>query len=128
MIKRTSRLRRMAMAGAAAGGAAVSLISAAPAQAAANTTTVYVWATGVNMRSCNSFECPPYDRVKVSRMKVTAYCQNEGDTVRDGDYVNNWWVQVDAGGPRGWISAVYVSGGDNWGPIPGVSQEFDDCF
>lgn len=126
--KRTTRLRRTAVAAAAACGAAVSLVAAAPAPQAAATTTVYVWASGVNMRACNSFSCPPYSGIKVSRMNVTAYCQNKGDTVRDGQYVNDYWVQVDAGGPRGWISAVYVSGGDNWGPIPGVSQNFEDCF
>ncbi|MGW7195683.1 hypothetical protein [Streptomyces chryseus] len=126
--ERPSRLRRTAVAAIAACGAGLSMAAAAPAPQAAATTTVYVWATGVNMRACPSFECAPYSGIKVSRMNVTAYCQNTGDTVRDGQYVNNYWVQVDAGGPRGWISAVYVSGGDNWGPIPGVSQNFDDCF
>ncbi|GAA4933049.1 hypothetical protein ACFPM3_04255 [Streptomyces coeruleoprunus] len=125
--KRTTRLRRMAVAGAAAAGAAASLVGAAPAQAAADATRVYVWATGVNMRACASYQCPPYDNVKVSRMYVTAFCQNKGDDVRDGNYANNWWLLVDAGGPKGWISAVYVRGGRNWEPIPGVSQDFDDC-
>ncbi len=82
----------------------------------------------MNMRSCSFFSCPPYDRVKISKMYVTAYCQNEGDVVTDGSYRNNWWVQVEAGGPRGWISAVYVRGGNNMAPIPGVSQNFGDCF
>ncbi|CAL9315958.1 MULTISPECIES: peptidase M23 [unclassified Streptomyces] len=127
MTKRAGRLRRMAVAGAAAAGAAATLVTAAPAQAAANATTVYVWATDVNMRSCNSFSCPTYGSIKVSRMNVTAFCQNRGDVVRDGAYVNDWWLLVDAGGPKGWISAVYVRGGSNWGPIPGVSTDFADC-
>ncbi|WP_149180012.1 peptidase M23 [Streptomyces sp. TRM49041] len=127
MIKHVGRLRRIAVAGAAAGGVAATLIGAAPAQAAANATTVYVWATDVNMRACASFQCPPYDRVKVSTMNVTAFCQNQGDTVRDGAYVNDWWLLVDAGGPKGWISAVYVRGGSNMSPIPGVSKDFADC-
>ncbi|MEV7991495.1 hypothetical protein AB0O67_06140 [Streptomyces sp. NPDC086077] len=61
-------------------------------------------------------------------MYVTAYCQNTGDTVKDGPYENNYWVQVDAGRPRGWISAVYVRGGGNYNPIPGVSENVEDCF
>ncbi|MFE9622841.1 hypothetical protein ACIHAR_01105 [Streptomyces sp. NPDC052016] len=126
--KRLSRLRRTAFAAAAACGAGLSLVAAAPSPQAADTTRVYVWASDVNMRACSSFSCPPYSGIKVSRMNVTAYCQSTGDTVRDGQYVNNYWVQVDAGGPRGWISAVYVSGGVNWGPIPGVSENFEDCF
>lgn len=127
MSQRTSRLRRTAVAAAAVGSAAMSLLGAAPAQAASNTTEVYVWATGVNMRSCGSFSCPPYDRIKVSQMTVDAHCQLKGDNVVDGPYANNWWVQVDAGGPRGWISAVYISTGNNWEPIPGVSQNIEDC-
>ncbi|MFJ4468063.1 hypothetical protein ACIP2X_11395 [Streptomyces sp. NPDC089424] len=125
---RISRLRRTAAAAAVACGAGVSLIAAAPAPQAAATTTVYVWGTDVNMRSCASFDCPPYSGIKVSRMNVTAYCQSTGDTVKDGPYENNYWVAVDAGGPRGWISAVYVRGGGNYEPIPGVSQNFEDCF
>lgn len=127
MTERTTRLRRMAVAGAAAVGAVASLVGAAPAQAAANATTVYVWATDVNMRSCNLFSCPTYGSVKVSRMNVTAFCQQRGDVVRDGAYVNDWWLLVDAGGPKGWISAVYVRGGSNWGEIPGVSTDFAHC-
>ncbi|MFJ4617014.1 hypothetical protein [Streptomyces sp. NPDC088812] len=123
-----ARLRRAVLAGAAATGAALSLLTAAPAQAAPDTTQVYVWATNVNMRNCGSFECEPYDRVRISRMYVTAYCQSQGDVVRDSGYVNDWWVQVDAGGPRGWISAVYVRGGRDMQPVPGVSQDFEDCF
>lgn len=113
--KTSSRLRRTAAAAVAACGAGLSLIAAAPAPQApqapqaADTTRVYVWGTDVNMRGCAEFSCPPYSGIKVSRMYVTAYC-------------------VDAGGPRGWISAVYVRGGGNYDPIPGVSQNFEDCF
>ncbi|MGW1541922.1 hypothetical protein ACWCPM_17110 [Streptomyces sp. NPDC002309] len=126
--KKTSRARRTAAAVVAACGAGLSLIAAAPAPQAPQTTQVYVWATGVNMRGCAEFSCPPYSGIKVGRMYVTAYCQSTGDTVKDGPYENNYWVQVDAGGPRGWISAVYVRGGSNYAPIPGVSENFEDCF
>ncbi|WP_221351007.1 peptidase M23 [Streptomyces beigongshangae] len=128
MSQRTSPLRRTAVAAAAVCGAATSLLGATPAQAASSTTQVYVWATDVNIRTCASLSCPTYgDRIKVSTMNVDAYCQRRGDTVVDGPYANDWWVQMNAGGPRGWISAVYISTGDNWGPVPGVSQNFQDC-
>ncbi|CAM5681298.1 MULTISPECIES: peptidase M23 [Streptomyces] len=128
MPQRTSRLRRTAVAAAAACGAAISMLGAAPAQAASNTVDVYVWATDVNMRNCPSFSCAPYSHVKLSQVTVDAHCQVKGDTVVDGPYANNWWVQVTAGGPRGWISAVYVSTGNNWEPIPGVpTQREGNC-
>jgi hypothetical protein len=126
--KLPSRLRRAAVAVTAASGALLSIAGTAPAEAAPQTTRAYVWATDVNMRSCPSFSCPPYGRVKVSTMYVDAYCQNRGDLVQSSGYRNDWWVQVDAGGPRGWISAVFVRGGSDMSPIPGVSQDFGDCF
>ena len=52
---------------------------------------------------------------------MTAFCQRQSTEVVDGHYRNNWWVQVNAGGPIGWISAVYVRGGDNDQPVPGLS-------
>ncbi|MFG3659771.1 hypothetical protein [Streptomyces sp. NPDC047706] len=115
-------------AAAAVCGAGLSLIAAAPAPQAADTARVYVWATDVRMRGCGAYSCPPYSGIKVSRMYVTAHCRNTGDTVRDGPYENNYRVQVDAGGPCGWIGAVYVRGGGNHDPIPGVSENFEDCF
>ncbi|MFJ2263675.1 hypothetical protein ACIOKD_36185 [Streptomyces sp. NPDC087844] len=123
-----SRLRRAALACAAATGAVLSLLTTVPAHAEPETTQVYVWATNVHMRSCAGYECEPYDRVRISRMHVTAYCQNQGDVVRGSGHVNDWWVHVDAGGPRGWISAVYVRGGGDMQPVPGVSQNIEDCF
>jgi hypothetical protein len=120
--------RRKAGVVTAAVGAAMALAVPTPAHATAGTTGVYIWATGVNMRTCASTSCPDYgSHMRLSRIHVDAHCQRRGDAVRDGAYANDWWVQVDAGGPRGWVSAVYVSGGGNWEPIPGVSQDFTDC-
>ncbi|MFI9613454.1 hypothetical protein ACIHCM_17605 [Streptomyces sp. NPDC052023] len=67
-----------------AGFPGLSLIAAAPARQAAGTIRVYVWANDVNMRGCAAYSCPPYSGIKVSRMYVTAYCQNTGDTAKDG--------------------------------------------
>ncbi|MEW1550653.1 hypothetical protein [Streptomyces tsukubensis] len=130
MLQRTHgpRRRTTAFAAAAASVTAMTLASAAPAPAAPRTTPVYVWASDVNMRTCSSVSCPKLgDHIRITRMTVNAHCQERGDTVRDGPYVNDWWLKVEAGGPVGWISGVFVRGGNNWEPIPGVSQNWDDC-
>ncbi|MFJ9817354.1 hypothetical protein ACIRU3_19170 [Streptomyces sp. NPDC101151] len=120
-------LRRAVPAGAVATAAALPLLCAGPAQAAATDASVYVWATGVNVRACPqvSAECPPISGAQIGRRWVTAFCQRTGGEVTDGPYRNNWWVQVNAGGPIGWISAVYVRGGDNDEPVPGVPTDGD---
>ncbi|MFJ9774448.1 hypothetical protein ACIRVF_24965 [Kitasatospora sp. NPDC101157] len=88
---------------------------------------LYVWATNVNVRACagTSASCPPIEGAQIGRRWVTAFCQRQSTEVVDGPYRNDWWVQVDAGGPVGWISAVYVRGGDNDQPVPGLSLESD---
>lgn len=51
-------------------------------------------------------------------------CQKWGDRVSDGSYYNHYWVEiVTPQGWLGWVSAVYVSGGSNDGPVPGVPVE-----
>ena len=118
-------LRRAVPAGAVAAAAALPLLCSAPAQAATAESSVYVWATNVNVRVCpeTSSACPPISGAQIGRRWVTAFCQTTGSEVVDGPYRNNWWVQVNAGGPIGWISAVYVRGGNNDEPIPSVPLE-----
>ncbi|KNX37550.1 hypothetical protein [Luteipulveratus halotolerans] len=52
------------------------------------------------------------------------YCQMQGPNYHLGStpYDNNWWLKTDddAGNRGVWVSAVHVSGGGNWEPIPGV--------
>lgn len=124
----TRSLRRALPAGAVAAAAALPLLCSAPAGAAADDTSVYVWATGVNVRVCPevSAACPPISGAQIGKRWVTAFCQRTGSEVADGPYRNNWWVQVDAGGPIGWVSAVYVRGGNNDEPIPGLPED-DFC-
>ena len=83
---------------------------------------VYVWASGVRVRSCadTTSRCPAYPGVRLSRQWVRYYCQLQGGTVTDGRYQNNWWVEVIAGRYVGWVNAVYVRGGGNNQPVPGV--------
>ncbi|WP_432168972.1 hypothetical protein [Streptomyces sp. 1222.5] len=127
-LRTTGRaLRGTLSAGAVAAAAVVPLLCAAPAQAATSDTSVYVWATGVNVRACPqvSSACPPISHAQIGKRWVTAFCQRTGSEVTDGPYRNNWWVQADAGGPIGWISAVYVRGGGNDEPVPGLPTDSD---
>lgn len=50
------------------------------------------------------------------------YCQGQGMDYSFDGYVNDWWLKTDddSGNSNVWVSAVYVSGGDDWEPIPGV--------
>src|SRR5262245_65158880 len=39
-----------------------------------------------------------------------------------GNAVNNWWAYtLGDNGWWGWVNAVYISGGANWGPVPGLA-------
>lgn len=50
------------------------------------------------------------------------YCQGKGQNHSFKGYKNNWWLKTDddSGNKNVWVSAVYVSGGSNFSPIPGV--------
>jgi hypothetical protein len=52
------------------------------------------------------------------------YCQDVGQQHRALGYYNNWWLYTDddSGHRNVWVSAVYVSGGGNNQPIPGVRR------
>ncbi|WP_051836160.1 hypothetical protein [Streptomyces sp. NRRL WC-3742] len=105
--------------------AALGLMSA-PAQADPTTTTVHVWASQVRVRDCLAVTCRLATQEQVSNTNVQAFCQRWGGAVTDGPYYNHYWVEIIT--PQhtlGWISAVYVSGGSNDGPIPGVPIETD---
>ena len=118
-------LRRAIPVGAVATAAALPLLLPTPAQATTSETQLYVWATGVGTYGRARRACPPIAGAQIGKRWVTAYCQSQGSQVVDGPYRNNWWVQVNAGGPIGWISAVYVSTGENDQPVPGVPDGAD---
>ena len=52
------------------------------------------------------------------------YCQAVGDEYSALGYHNNWWLYTDddSGHRNVWVNAVYVSGGGNDQPIPGVPR------
>ena len=52
------------------------------------------------------------------------YCQAVGQEYSALGYHNNWWLYTDddSGHRNVWVNAVYVSGGGNDQPIPGVRR------
>jgi hypothetical protein len=99
-------------------------LAAAPAQADPSVTPVHVWASQVRVRQCASTSCDLATSERLTNVTVQAYCQRWGDRVADGPYYNHYWVEIiSPQGWLGWVSAVYVSGGSNDGPVPGVPVE-----
>jgi len=61
--------------------------------------------------------CPSPDRIPAGTYQ--AECQLVGEEVQDLGYNNKWWVFIQGPHYTGWVSAIYVSSGDNDQPIPG---------
>ncbi|MFE6867299.1 hypothetical protein ACFVFS_12110 [Kitasatospora sp. NPDC057692] len=96
----------------------------ASAQAAVTASSVHVWASDVRVRQCADTSCAPATQELLTNVSVRAFCQRWGGNVSDGPYYNHYWVEiVTPNGWLGWVSAVYVSGGSNDGPVPGVPVE-----
>ncbi|MFG3659769.1 hypothetical protein [Streptomyces sp. NPDC047706] len=104
--------------------ASILLTLAQPAAAHPPSGSVYVWASDVRVRSCQSTSCDLATTERLTRVRVKAYCQvdaGEAGRVTDGPYTNTYWVQIiTPGRTLGWISAVYAGGGSNNGPVPGA--------
>lgn len=104
--------------------ATILLSGAQPAAAHPPSGSVYVWASDVRVRTCQSTSCDLATTERLTRVTVQAYCQvdaGERGRVTDGPYTNTYWVQViTPGRTLGWISAVFVSGGSNNSPVPGA--------
>lgn len=104
--------------------ASILISGAHPAAAHPPSGSVYVWASDVRVRTCQSTSCDLATTERLTRVRVQAYCQMDGGAdgrVTDGPYTNTYWVQViTPGRTLGWISAVFVSGGSNNAPVPGA--------
>ncbi|WP_432139503.1 MULTISPECIES: hypothetical protein [unclassified Streptomyces] len=104
--------------------ASILLVVAQPAAAHPPSGSVYVWASDVRVRTCQSTTCDLATTERLTRVRVKAYCQwdaGERGRVTDGRYTNTYWVQIiTPGRTLGWISAVYASGGSNNHPVPGA--------
>lgn len=99
-------------------GAGLLTLTLAPAATASGThqvrVPVNVWASDVNVHT------DPYTTAPVTGQvgpgTVDAVCQAPGGSVSYGQYYNYWWTLVDGG----WISDVFISGGANDEPVPGI--------
>jgi hypothetical protein len=99
-------------------------VPAAPAATSCGTygtMNAYVWAsdvrvhTGPHLWNTVIGECGP--------SWVHADCQLQGDEVVYGAYRNNWWVfaETHVGNfYNGYISGVFIPGGSNDSPLPGI--------
>lgn len=85
------------------------------------TMNAYIWASSVRVHTGPSSsntaigECGP--------SWVHAYCQLQGGEVVYGAYRNDWWIYADTqlgSFTNGYISDVFVSGGSNDAPVPGI--------
>jgi hypothetical protein len=97
--------------------------SAAPATSCGNygTMNAYVWASGVRVRTHPSLSATAIGECGPSWVHVD--CQTPGDEVVDGSYRNNWWVFAEShvgNFYNGYISAVFIAGGSNDAPLPGI--------
>ncbi|MFF3334066.1 hypothetical protein ACFYWX_31695 [Streptomyces sp. NPDC002888] len=104
--------------------ASILISGAQPAAAHPPSGSVYVYASDVRVRTCQSTSCDLATTERLTRVRVQAYCQMDGGAqgrVTDGPYTNTYWVQIiTPGRTLGWISAVFVSGGSNNSPVPGA--------
>jgi hypothetical protein len=99
-------------------------LMSAPAQADVTMSSVHIWASQVRVRQCASTTCGLASQERLTNVTVQAFCQRWGDRVTDGSYYNHYWVEIiTPQGWLGWVNAVYVSGGSNDGPVPGVLVE-----
>ncbi|MFI9613451.1 peptidase M23 [Streptomyces sp. NPDC052023] len=101
---------------------------ASRADASAARTSVYIWATNVNVRhdgadaDCvfhpSRASCPTVVAT-VSRTTAKGHCQRVGETIHDSGYSNRWWTLVElADGKIGWVSNIYIQGGEKIAGVP----------
>ncbi|WP_336317873.1 peptidase M23 [Streptomyces lavendofoliae] len=98
----------------------------APRSAAA--TSVYIWATGVNVRYDGAdADCVHYPSrgscvkvvATVSRTTAEGICQHPGEVIADGGYRNGWWTLVKlSDGTIGWVNNIYIQGGEKIAGVP----------
>ncbi|MEU0672959.1 peptidase M23 [Streptomyces sp. NPDC006172] len=133
--------RSLTRAAATTAALAAALLIASPTAASAAPTTlkparaaltsVYIWATDVNVRHDGAdADCVFYPSrgtcptvvATVSRTTARGHCQREGETVRDSGYSNRWWTLVElADGRVGWVNNIYIQGGEKIAGVPDCS-------
>ncbi|MFF3848753.1 peptidase M23 [Streptomyces sp. NPDC002328] len=94
-------------------------------------TSVYIWASNVNVRhdgadaDCvfhpSRASCPTVVAT-VSRTTAQGHCQRQGETIHDSGYSNRWWTLVElADGRIGWVNNIYIRGGEKIAGVPDCS-------
>ncbi|GGU48062.1 peptidase M23 [Streptomyces lavendofoliae] len=113
----------------AAPAAVPSATGTAPnATMSAAATSVYIWATGVNVRYDGAdADCVHYPSrgscvkivATVSRTTAEGICQHPGEVIADGGYRNGWWTLVKlSDGTIGWVNNIYIQGGEKIAGVP----------
>ncbi|WP_431676913.1 hypothetical protein [Kitasatospora sp. KL5] len=119
-----STVRKFVLAGAAAAaGLALTGLVPATAEAASG-----CYGIGGGKYNCNVWKtAPSYFAGNVRAGTLNAgtnyfYCQAVGSEVVEGPYRNNWWAKTDddSGNKGVWVNVVYLSGGGNDQPVPGL--------
>lgn len=95
--------------------ATLALAPTATAAPAALKVPVNVWASDVNTHADPYTTSPVTGQVGPGT--IEAVCQATGGSVSYGEHYNYWWAQLDDGS---WISDIFISGGKNDEPVPGI--------
>ncbi|SRR5579884_511003 len=70
-----------------------------------------------NACSTPTQDCPVIEYVNTGTYQ--AACQQEGDTISDVNYTNNWWTDLQTSdGKWGWVSNIYIKGGSQIAGVP----------
>ncbi|MFB6894105.1 hypothetical protein ACFCX4_32880 [Kitasatospora sp. NPDC056327] len=122
IFAKAGRTAAAALIGATLSAGVVGLGAGSAAAAPLDYTTPINTPTWAQGKSYNSAVGGSQIGILVASSSTYSYCQAKGDSYSDLGYSNNWWVNTDddSGHLRAWVSAVYFSGGPNWGPIPNL--------
>ncbi|MFD5623454.1 peptidase M23 [Streptomyces yangpuensis] len=118
-----------AVASPAAAQAGPPTTTASPAASmSAAATSVYIWATRVNVRYDGAdADCVHYPSrgscvkivATVSRTTAEGMCQHPGEEIVDSGYRNRWWTLLKLpDGTIGWVNNIYIQGGEKIAGVP----------
>ena len=82
----------------------------------ARAVNVQIWANGINVRSSPSTGSSVIGSVGISTQN--AICQQQGEWVNAAGISNNWWTKISYGGGSGWITNIYIQGGQQIAGVP----------
>ena len=77
---------------------------------------IRTWANGINVRSGPSTGNSVIGSVGASNLN--GICQQQGGLVNAEGHSNNWWTKINFGSGSGWISNIYIVGGQQIAGVP----------